>query len=140
MPIKTKWMRNGILTVATAGTIMLNTSCGTLLHPDRKGQASGRIDPGIAILDGIGLLCFFVPGVVAFIVDFSNGTIYLPPDEASMQNGPSHWADRTALRVDPRELTQPRIEELVREHTGRDIDLSGPNVVVTRIPGQMDQT
>jgi hypothetical protein len=29
-------------------------------------------------LDGLGLLCFFVPGVVAFAVDFWTGAIYLP--------------------------------------------------------------
>ena len=53
-------------------------SCGTILHPERKGQVSGRIDPSIAVLNGIGLLLYFVPGIIAFAVDFSNGTIYLP--------------------------------------------------------------
>ncbi len=57
---------------------LLLSGCGTIMHPERKGQISGRIDPGIAVLDGIGLLFFFVPGVIAFVVDFSNGTIYLP--------------------------------------------------------------
>ena len=54
------------------------TACGTIMHPERKGQVDGRIDVGIAALDAIGLLFFFIPGVVAFAVDFSNGTIYLP--------------------------------------------------------------
>ena len=54
------------------------SGCGTILHPERKGQVDGKIDPGIAILDGLGLLLFLVPGVIAFAVDFSNGTIYLP--------------------------------------------------------------
>jgi hypothetical protein len=53
-------------------------SCGTILHPERKGQVSGRIDPSIAVLNGLGLLLYFVPGIIAFAVDFSNGTIYLP--------------------------------------------------------------
>jgi len=53
-------------------------ACGTILHPERKGQTSGRIDPAIAVLDGLGLLLFLIPGVIAFAVDFSNGTIYLP--------------------------------------------------------------
>ena len=52
--------------------------CGTILYPDRKGQKSGKIDAGVAILDGIGVLCFIIPGVIAFAVDFYNGTIYLP--------------------------------------------------------------
>lgn len=54
------------------------TGCGTIMYPERKGQTGGRIDPGVAILDGVGLLVFLVPGIVAFAVDFSNGTIYLP--------------------------------------------------------------
>ena len=29
----------------------------------------------------IGLLIFFIPGVIAFAVDFSTGAIYLPPDQ-----------------------------------------------------------
>lgn len=53
-------------------------SCGTILHPERKGQVSGQIDPAVAILNGLGLLLYFIPGVIAFAVDFSNGTIYLP--------------------------------------------------------------
>ncbi len=139
--MKPKWMKNGLLTVAVAGTIVLNTSCGMLLHPERKGQVSGRIDPGIAVLDGIGLLFFVIPGVVAFAVDFTYGTIYLPPGEASMQNPPDDLADMVAVPVGRRELTRSRIETLVSEHTGRAIDLSSPHVVVTHIDGEgNDQT
>jgi hypothetical protein len=55
------------------------TGCGTFLHSERCGRPhSNRIDWKIAALDGLGLLLFFVPGVVAFVVDFSTGTIYLP--------------------------------------------------------------
>ena len=52
--------------------------CGTILYPERKGQKSGKIDIGVAILDGIGILVFIIPGVIAFAVDFYNGTVYLP--------------------------------------------------------------
>ena len=48
-------------------------SCGTLLHPDRRGQTSGRIDPGIAVLDGIGLIFFIIPGLIAYAIDFNTG-------------------------------------------------------------------
>ena len=30
------------------------------------------------MLDALGLFVWFIPGVIAFAVDFSNGTIYLP--------------------------------------------------------------
>ncbi|WP_445397896.1 hypothetical protein [Zobellella sp. An-6] len=74
------------LALALAG--MLTTqlaACGTIFYPERKGQISGRIDPVVAIANGIGLLFFIVPGVVAFAVDFSNGTIYLPGGRAERQ-------------------------------------------------------
>lgn len=54
------------------------TGCGTILYPERKGQKSGAIDSGVAVLDAIGLVVFIFPGVVAFVIDFYNGTIYLP--------------------------------------------------------------
>ena len=44
--------------------------CGTILYPERKGQNSGRIDTGVVLLDGIGLLLFVIPGVIAFAFDF----------------------------------------------------------------------
>lgn len=52
--------------------------CGTLIYPERKGQRGGRIDLGIVVLDGISLLFFVIPSIIAFAVDFYNGTIYLP--------------------------------------------------------------
>lgn len=55
------------------------TGCGTLLHAERHGQLhSNQLDWGIVALDGLGLLLFFVPGVIAFAVDFYTGAIYLP--------------------------------------------------------------
>lgn len=58
------------------------SGCGTLLHNDRIGQPhTNQIDWKIAALDGLGMLLFFVPGVVAFVVDFYTGAIYIPYDE-----------------------------------------------------------
>lgn len=55
----------------------LVSSCGTLFYPERRGNASGRLDPAVVVLDGIGLLFFIIPGVIAFAVDLSTGCIYL---------------------------------------------------------------
>lgn len=61
-------------------TCLLNTTaCGYFLYPERVGQKSGHIDPAIVILDAAGLLFGILPGVVAFAVDLTTGTIYLPP-------------------------------------------------------------
>ncbi|TAA47900.1 hypothetical protein [Corallincola spongiicola] len=63
---------------------LLTTSCGTILHPERRGQTSGDIDPAIAVLNAAGLILFFVPGVIAFAVDFVTGAIYLPQGKQVM--------------------------------------------------------
>ena len=67
-----------LVALCSTGLILQLTACGTILHPERKGQRSGQIDPAIAVLDAVGLLFFLIPGVIAFAVDFTNGTIYLP--------------------------------------------------------------
>lgn len=73
-----RWVTKILIGTLSASLLAQLTACGTILHPERKGQKSGRIDPAIAVLDGLGLLLFLIPGVIAFAVDFSNGTIYLP--------------------------------------------------------------
>lgn len=76
--------RTTLLTRTLVFTLIISLSgCGTLLHPERKGQISGRLDPSIVLLDAIGLVFFLVPGVVAFAVDFATGTIYLPQQQRS---------------------------------------------------------
>ena len=67
---------------STAASLVLATvlglggGCGTLLYPERRGQIGGHVDTGVAVMDGLWCLVFIIPGVVAFIVDFGNGTIY----------------------------------------------------------------
>ena len=46
------------------------TGCGTLLYPERRGQKAGHVDVGVALLDGIGLFFFIIPGIIAYAVDF----------------------------------------------------------------------
>ncbi|MFD1384885.1 hypothetical protein ACFQ45_16070 [Rhodanobacter aciditrophus] len=53
-------------------------ACGTLIYPERNGQKGGKLDLGVVALDAVGLLLWFVPGVIAFGVDFVTGAIYLP--------------------------------------------------------------
>jgi len=70
---------NRAVALGLAGLMLVELSaCGTVFYPERKGNKSGSIDPIVAVADAIGLLFFFIPGVIAFAVDFNNGTIYLP--------------------------------------------------------------
>lgn len=63
------------LVLCTALGLQLG-GCGTILYPERRGQTSGHVDAGVAVMDGFWCLIFIIPGVVAFIVDFGNGAIY----------------------------------------------------------------
>jgi hypothetical protein len=73
--IRKKLTKTVVVSLATVMILEL-TACGTIFYPERKGTKSGTIDPIIAVADAIGLLFYFIPGVIAFAVDFSNGTIY----------------------------------------------------------------
>ena len=92
--------------------------CGYFLYPERRGQKPvGRIDPAVAILDAVGLLFFVVPGVIAFAVDITNGTLYLPSGRhhSSVSNETEHIK---VIRVNPAELNGKMIQEIVKKHTG----------------------
>lgn len=98
--------------------------CGTILHPERRGQPAGPLDWKIVALDTIGLLLFFIPGVIAFAVDFSNGTIYLPPKTQARRAASEPGAEKLAAISIPREqLTQEGIAAAVSEHAGREVCL-----------------
>lgn len=63
-----------------------------LLEPRRSGQPhSNDIDWKIAALDALGLLLFFVPGVIAFAVDFYTGAIYMPLEPPYPGYGPGPY-------------------------------------------------
>jgi hypothetical protein len=112
------------LTLA-ASIAFLSTSCGTILYPERRGQPpGGRLDPGVVILDALGLLFFVIPGVVAFIIDFNNGTIYLPPcDSCALPNRTLRREDLIPVKLTKADMTRDKIEQVVSEHVGRPVTL-----------------
>lgn len=118
-----------------AALIFQVAGCGTLLHPERKGQRGGDIDVGIAILDGIGLLFFIIPGVIAYAVDFSNGTIYLPP-RSRRTSGEADELRR--IHFDPHRSTCADIEAILERETGRAIKLDDASVQVFEL-GSVDE-
>jgi hypothetical protein len=97
--------------------------CGTILYPERRGQPAGRLDWGIVALDAVGLLLFFVPGVIAFAVDFSNGTIYLPPGQLYGQNRSDRSRKFVTVRVPNEQLSVMEVERVVSEHAKQDVQL-----------------
>jgi hypothetical protein len=127
---------NGTSLLITAAFLLSVASCGTLLYPERRGQTGGRIDAGVAVMDGIGLLFFIVPGAIAFIVDFSTGAIYLPSSSSQLDLDPSDLRHAHVIQADLSSLTLAEIEALVGQHIGRDIDLSSPETKVARLSSE----
>jgi hypothetical protein len=123
-----------MISMLTILSIMLwTTSCGTIIYPERRGQIASKIDVGVAVLDGIGLLVFLVPGVIAFAVDFATGAIYLP-SSSSAQFGinPSNLHDAKIIMAEAQTLTRYEIEKLLQEEFRQDIDLTTPETRVAR--------
>ncbi len=105
-----------LLSILVSGALVIQLlGCGYLLHPERRGQRGGSIDPGIAVLDGVGLLFFIIPGLIAFAVDFTSGTIYYPGGRKSAS---STMSDIGIVQLDPKELDEETICQKVQEYTG----------------------
>jgi hypothetical protein len=110
-------------------TILVATSgCGYLLYPERHGQKGNRIDPVVAAMDAGLLLLYIVPGIVAFAVDFTNGTIYIPPDGESAIDGHLGAGDSDQLLEDgwsaipvEDELNSETVAGLLSDELDRDI-------------------
>jgi hypothetical protein len=115
-------MRTSLRTALAAGLLLHLTACGTILHPERKGQVDGRIDAGVAVLDAVGLLFFIIPGVIAFAVDFSNGTIYLPGGKRASFEAVPHDGP-----IGPGE-----VERVVSRRTGTPVRLADPRLRARR--------
>src|SRR6187431_3302852 len=116
--------RRGFLQVSAVGSLGVVAGCGTLMHPDRRyAPNDGRLDWGIVALDTLGLLLFFIPGVIAFAVDFTTGAIYLPPAGYGDNSRPPTDQQLVTVEVPREELTQQRLEQVASQHSGRDVRL-----------------
>jgi len=110
--------------LAATGALLLQLcACGTLLYPERQGQKKGRVDPAIVLFDGALLLLFVLPGVVAYGIDFYTGAIYLPGKGSAVSR----------IDVDPEELDATLVRNLVREHTGVDLQEQRRSPIVTEV-------
>lgn len=117
------------------GLFVQLSACGTIIYPDRRGQNSGNIDTGIAVMDGVGLIFFLIPGIIAYAVDFSTGAIYLP-------NGRTSSAPDTdgikVVYVNPSKLDQSTIKEVVVRETGAPETLDINKAEVCALNGEYD--
>lgn len=115
--------------IVCAILIVQLAGCGTLMYPERRGQRGGRIDAGVAVLDGIGLLFFIIPGIIAYAIDFSTGTIYLPGTD----HGSLDLKDIKQVKFNPRHYTKATIEIIIKEETGYAVKLNQGNMKIYRL-------
>ncbi|SDR90853.1 hypothetical protein SAMN05216198_0741 [Halopseudomonas litoralis] len=94
------------------------TACGSIFYPERRGQISGEIDPGVAILNGMGLLFYVIPGLIAFAVDFTTGAIYFPDERYTLT------PERLDEAVDAEGEVNPlKLKAILRQDLGVDLPL-----------------
>ena len=86
----------------------------------------------MAVLDGIGLLFFIIPGVIAFAVDFSNGTIYLP-GTASINGVDGQFSEWASIGIPEGNMTRNGIESIIAAHTDVLDALSNPDSSVYEV-------
>ena len=86
----------------------------------------------MAVLDGIGLLFFILPGVIAFAVDFSNGTIYLP-GTASVDGVDGQFSGWASIEIPEEDMTRNGIESIIAAHTDVLDALSNPDSSVYEV-------
>ena len=124
-----------VLKALTCFVLIVQLSgCGTILYPDRRGQRGGRIDAGVAVMDGIGLLLFVIPGIIAFAVDFSTGAIYLPGTPRSSLD----VKKLKAVKFDPNNWSNESLEKIIKKETGFDVKLNRADIKVVRLISKDD--
>lgn len=120
-----RWFLRSMLAACAASA----SGCGSILYPERVGQPRrGPLDWKVVVMDGACLLLFFVPGVVAFAVDWYNGTLFLPAHQCRHRHDPVEGMVQVDLGRDP--LTQDRLEAEILKLTGQRISLADESVRV----------
>ena len=129
-----KKLGNFIYVLICSVLVFQLVGCGTIMYPERKGQKGGRIDVGVAVLDGIGLLFFFIPGIIAYAVDFNNGTIYLPGGLLSSLE----INNIKEVKFDPKHTSIVVIEKIIENETGYDVNLYKSKMQIVKLKSSDD--
>ena len=127
--------RFALLTSALSLPLLSGQGCGYILYPERRGRTSGRVDAGVVVMDALWLLLFLIPGIVAFVVDFSSGAIYLG---GHARNDHAPEGQRMIVLEAGPHPSRARIEAVVGVHLGRRISLDDPRVQSRRLASHQE--
>ena len=115
-----KKLKKSIMMLLLLTLILETASCGFFMYPERRNQSKGEVDVGVAALDAIGLVFFIIPGLIAFAVDFSANTIYLPSGKKAGLPSEERFY---AVHVSRDDMNKSGIEAVIKGHTGLEVDL-----------------
>lgn len=122
----------GLLSLAMLTATMV-TSCGTILYPERQGQSNGKIDINVVLMDGIGLFFFLLPGIIAYVVDFSTGAIYLPPGGSCGPVTIESLNDMIKIETGDKELTAEKIELVILRELGIHVNMNDEKLQISPV-------
>jgi len=126
--LKHKVLALALLVALTFATI----NCGVLLHPERKGQKGGNIDPSALVMDCLWLIAGVVPGVVALVVDFATGGIYKPGMAMNMSPGQAF-----TFRLRGEAPQSAEVAVTIQGQDGRVVSLLDRNLTQGEVIGDM---
>ena len=131
--------------MAASVAVVFATSCAAIIHPERKGNNAAPVDTVPLVVDILLFLPGVIPGVIAMVVDFGTGAIFLNKDGSSkpflakrgraeqrklmveVVDADGTVLQRRALQVDPPRRDEPvalSLPDLASaEFEGRDVHL-----------------
>jgi len=127
-----KWLK-GLIILALSFEM---AACGTLMYPQRRGQKEGHLDVVVVLLDGLGLFFFIIPGVIAYVIDFGDGTIYFPARDTRSVGG--DLQPSKIVRFDAKHYTPDSLRTMIEKETGCPFDWQDARLRAIRLDGKSE--
>lgn len=123
-----------ILFCLLAAVLLGAPGCGTLFYSHRIGRRMSKtVDNTVFYTDCALCLLGVIPGVVAFILDYDNGTIYYTEAELIPDNfNEGSLTPGKMKKIDGGSMTEAEIARRLARATGRKIDLSQARFITAR--------
>ena len=117
-----------------AALLLSASGCGTLFYSRRIGKKMSKtIDKKVFFTDCFLCLAGVIPGVIAFILDYDNGTIYYTEAELIPDDFNEGCLNPGRMKkIDGGSMTEAEIARRLSEATGRKIDLSQARIITAR--------
>ena len=93
-------LRHAVVASGLAFTLATTSTCGYVLHPERRGQPpTGQLDVAVVVMDILWFLPGIIPGVIAVVVDSTTNSWYLPRGRWASRGPVLAPGTKLALRV-----------------------------------------